>query len=282
MEGVNRPHSLQKTLLRNPKRTGLNHAQKQKAFKEMNNALSITYTSIISVLGIGLAVALLTHQVHTRLEGINSGLSELSANVDKLTLEVSSIPGNTEDDETDDPNEDELGELRRKIDKMQSNLRLYLDYLQTKAYIDALTKAQSSTAYHEILRKIAEKIDKGTADFCVGIFDINGLKEINDQYGHEYGDQIIIGAAKAISKAFGTQNTYRIGGDEFAMVAEQTEEAAMLEKLKTVDTEISAYNADRETSGVFLAVSKGAAVLPPKIKHKISVFHGRKMNCISF
>ncbi len=51
-------------------------------------------------------------------------------------------------------------------------------------------------------------------------FDINNLKHINDTYGHEYGDALIVKAAKSLhavcsEKVFG----FRIGGDEFIMVA---------------------------------------------------------------
>ena len=229
----------------------------------LRNALSITYTSLLSVIGIGVVVVLISRRVHTKLKEINTGLSELSANVDMLTLEVSAMPGDRTKAQTPEPDEDELEELRTKINKMQSNMRLYLDHLQTQVYIDSLTKVQSSTAYHELLRRIAEQIVMGSADFCVGVFDINGLKEINDQYGHENGDQIIIRAAKAIASGFGAKNTYRVGGDEFAVVMERTAEADMTEKLKTVDAEIAAYNAERQSAGILLAVSKGIAVFCP-------------------
>lgn len=51
-------------------------------------------------------------------------------------------------------------------------------------------------------------------------FDVNNLKYINDNYGHEYGDELIIKAANSIhavtsDKVFG----FRMGGDEYAMVA---------------------------------------------------------------
>ena len=53
---------------------------------------------------------------------------------------------------------------------------------------------------------------------CVGIvqMDINNLKPINDEYGHEAGDALILRASRAIQAAFGSQGKcYRVGGDEF-------------------------------------------------------------------
>lgn len=227
----------------------------------LKNTLYTSFTSVLSILGIAVVVVLLTHRVHKGLQVVNRGLSDLSSSVDKLTQEVGSMSGRATDAEGDKQEpEDELEELRGKIDDMQDNLRLYLDYLQTRAYKDALTKVSSSTAYHEMLQSLAGQIEKGQAQFCVGVFDINGLKEINDQNGHEYGDQIIVGAAKAISNVFGIGNTYRVGGDEFAVVMDHMEEKTMLEKMDAVEAEIAAYNAENT---ITLAISKGVSAFRP-------------------
>ena len=49
--------------------------------------------------------------------------------------------------------------------------------------------------------------------------DVNGLKIVNDRFGHRAGDELIIGSARCLSHAFSELgNCYRIGGDEFAVV----------------------------------------------------------------
>ena len=55
---------------------------------------------------------------------------------------------------------------------------------------------------------------------CVGVvyLDINGLKDINDLYGHEYGDSILVSCAKMIVSVFPDDQLYRIGGDEFVIL----------------------------------------------------------------
>ena len=53
------------------------------------------------------------------------------------------------------------------------------------------------------------------------IVDLNGLKEINDTYGHKAGDVAIIRIAQLLDRHFGQPlHTYRIGGDEFCVLAE--------------------------------------------------------------
>ena len=51
------------------------------------------------------------------------------------------------------------------------------------------------------------------------MMDVNGLKTVNDTYGHLAGDELIIAAAKCIQTAVGTLGkAYRIGGDEFVVL----------------------------------------------------------------
>ena len=48
--------------------------------------------------------------------------------------------------------------------------------------------------------------------------DLNGLKKVNDSYGHEAGDKYICDSAEVLTSCFGKENVYRIGGDEFMVI----------------------------------------------------------------
>ncbi len=48
--------------------------------------------------------------------------------------------------------------------------------------------------------------------------DINGLKQVNDQEGHEAGDRLIISVATCLSTVFGKKHVFRMGGDEFIVI----------------------------------------------------------------
>ena len=55
------------------------------------------------------------------------------------------------------------------------------------------------------------------------IFDLDGLKDINDNYGHKKGDQYIINAADILKSTARTEDIIaRIGGDEFAIILPST------------------------------------------------------------
>ena len=57
----------------------------------------------------------------------------------------------------------------------------------------------------------------------VAYFDVNGLKEVNDQLGHQQGDDLLRRAAAHIKQAF-TGKAYRVGGDEFAVIDHEADE----------------------------------------------------------
>ena len=57
------------------------------------------------------------------------------------------------------------------------------------------------------------------ADAELLFLDMNDLKEVNDQYGHKAGDELIIGAAQCLTETFGPEAAcFRLGGDEFLVM----------------------------------------------------------------
>ena len=52
------------------------------------------------------------------------------------------------------------------------------------------------------------------------MLDVNNLKQINDNLGHEEGDKIIVGCCYTLCKGFSHSPVFRIGGDEFVAIIE--------------------------------------------------------------
>ena len=230
-----------------------------------DHTISIGLTSLMSVLIGGIVVFLITHRIRKRFQELGDELTGLSSTVDVLMDEVVTMSGGAPRPPVEvSANDDEIEALGRKIQGMQRDVGLYLEYLHTQAYIDALTKVRSASAYHERLQAIDKRIGEGDVRFSVAVFDVNSLKEINDTYGHECGDLIIQGAAEAISKVFGGENTYRIGGDEFAVVLEDAGEDQTRAMLPEVETAIEAFNRRQKPASVELHLSMGVAAYDPK------------------
>lgn len=90
-----------------------------------------------------------------------------------------------------------------------------IKYLYKLAFTDLLTGLKNRNAYEEKL-KVYRKQPKLLAGVSAVVIDIDGLKQINDTYGHHSGDEAIRTVGDCIIKAFGNDDfCCRNGGDEF-------------------------------------------------------------------
>ena len=77
------------------------------------------------------------------------------------------------------------------------------------------------------------KIDVASA-CCFGVLtmDLNGLKKVNDNFGHMAGDNLIRNAAEMLEEKFGRDELYRVGGDEFIVIFPNMSETDFEERMK--------------------------------------------------
>ncbi|WP_432463337.1 GGDEF domain-containing protein [Agarivorans sp. QJM3NY_33] len=89
--------------------------------------------------------------------------------------------------------------------------------LDTIARTDSLTGISNRKAFDELQFTLETQLD---AEVGLFVIDVNGLKKMNDEKGHEKGDQLIISVARVLRECCDgiTDNYFRIGGDEFAVV----------------------------------------------------------------
>jgi diguanylate cyclase (GGDEF)-like protein len=123
--------------------------------------------------------------------------------------------------------------------------------MEREAMTDELTGVKRKHAYQDVEKEIDKEIITGkNPKFAVAVFDINGLKEINDTYGHQMGDQYIIDGCKIISKVYRNSPIYRLGGDEFAIIARGADYARIDELMEKF---LKESEKNRNTGGVVVA-----------------------------
>lgn len=87
---------------------------------------------------------------------------------------------------------------------------------EENANVDAMTGCGNRRAYSRAMEDLESRPPETLSYLAI---DINGLKEVNDRYGHDAGDSLIVGAAQCIEANFGEKGeVYRIGGDEFIVL----------------------------------------------------------------
>jgi diguanylate cyclase (GGDEF)-like protein len=106
----------------------------------------------------------------------------------------------------------------------------YADRLERLATTDPLTGLFNPRAFHEELRHELGRTARYREPLSLLLMDLDGLKRINDQFGHEAGDAALQSVAAAMRSGLREIDLgARIGGDEFAVLAPQTSaEAAVV------------------------------------------------------
>jgi diguanylate cyclase (GGDEF)-like protein/PAS domain S-box-containing protein len=93
--------------------------------------------------------------------------------------------------------------------------------------------------------------------------DLDGMKKINDEFGHNEGDAALVKTAEILNRSFRSSDIIaRLGGDEFTVLVTDRN-ADKKDAIKRVNDNLKAYN-QSETRGIKLAFSIGVAQLEPE------------------
>ena len=148
----------------------------------------------------------------------------------------------------------ELGILVRSIREMATKLEFYV-------YRDKLTGLRNAAAYMSKSNELDDKL-KHFPDLKYGvvIFDANFLKKVNDNYGHEAGNELLRRAGKVISEVFANSLTYRTGGDEYAAILEGQDYDKREELLRLFDEKVAQEQLTFAGDTLTLSVARGLGV----------------------
>lgn len=102
-----------------------------------------------------------------------------------------------------------------------TDLKEQVSYMDMMAYQDSLTRVKNKAWYDKTQERINDDIKEGTAEFGIIMMDLNNLKYVNDNYGHERGNDYIFGSCRLLCEIFAHSAVYRVGGDEFVVLLEK-------------------------------------------------------------
>lgn len=139
---------------------------------------------------------------------------------------------------------DEVGTLANSLQETARQLKQRIDYINNLAYMDKLTDTKNNTAYLLEISGIEEEMQNREAEFTVFVIDVNGLKFINDTYGHSYGNELLIAVSQVAAEVFGHENVYRIGGDEFVVILRSAADDRCAELEEAFEEGLKSYSGD--------------------------------------
>ncbi|MCR5282772.1 MAG: diguanylate cyclase [Lachnospiraceae bacterium] len=119
------------------------------------------------------------------------------------------------------------------------------------ANVDPLTEAYNRRYFYEMLDKLLSR------PVTLLYMDLDHFKKVNDQYGHDKGDEILIETVKAIKQQFPGHQVVRLGGDEFALViADYCPEQDLRQRLDLISKKIE--NLADPSVGLGVSIGYGA------------------------
>jgi len=107
-----------------------------------------------------------------------------------------------------------------KAEDEARDLQEHVTEMNDIAYKDALTQVKNKAAYDEKTESLSWDIMTKVAKFGIVMVDVNYLKVVNDKYGHDKGNEYIVGSCKLVCEVYVHSPVYRIGGDEFVVILE--------------------------------------------------------------
>lgn len=127
------------------------------------------------------------------------------------------------------------------------------------AFHDSMTHLKNRAAFEEVLKEICAQT---TGTSALLMLDIDNFKSVNDQLGHDHGDQLLVMIANTLKKTLGPDiDLFRVGGDEFAVVLHKTSKEEAKEIARDLRKNlIQMFKVEGNLSDLDLGVSMGISL----------------------
>ncbi len=195
-----------------------------------------------------------------------------------------------------------LREGHQKLDAINETLRLKNEELERLSIIDGLTGLVNRRHLMDTLDHEARRTRRSKHSFSILMVDVDHFKELNDTYGHQFGDEVLVRISSILTHTVREVDTAgRYGGEEFVLLLPDTDASGAqhaAERIReclargsisvrgqeisvTVSIGVAEFPRDGETAGTLLAAADGA-LYDAKRNGRNQVSHrGRRIGVIT-
>ena len=152
---------------------------------------------------------------------------------------------------------------RKLLYQRETEVEKHQHFLENKANYDALTQLPNRSLLHDRLAQAIARSASNQRLLAVCFVDLDNFKPINDNFGHDVGDRVLIEVARRLQSSVRRDDTVaRLGGDEFVVLLGEIESAQEAELL--VDRLLLSLSAPLITEGskIDMHASIGYALFP--------------------
>jgi diguanylate cyclase (GGDEF)-like protein len=158
----------------------------------------------------------------------------------------------------------------QELKEMNDILKEKEKVIRNKAYNDHLTGLYNRRYFENELKRL-DSSRKYPIAIIIG--DLDGLKDVNDNYGHKKGDEYIINAADILKSTIRTEDIIaRIGGDEFAIILPKTNYKEAQSLCQRIQINIEEFNKDKKLVKP-LSISLGFEVMENNSQNLNEIFN---------
>ena len=158
-----------------------------------------------------------------------------------------------------DQSQDEITFIGNEINNLLDKLELSYEEINVLAFSDYLTNTHNRVSFY---RKVDDLLSNENQKISIFLLDLDGFKDINDLYGHDVGDEVLVEVAKRIKDVIQPLGIVsRTGGDEFLICFPLTD----LQQLKSIAAKIIdhiAFPIVVEAHQVSVSISIGISIHP--------------------
>jgi len=153
---------------------------------------------------------------------------------------------------------EEISMLRGKVARLQERV----EQLDQLAHQDSLIDLPNRRGFMRELERLISRVDRYGINAAMLFVDLDGLKMINDTFGHRAGDEALIQVANLLSKGVRHSDVVaRIGGDEFGILLEASDEDAAHETATRLVDQICSCEFMHDGDPLPLSVAIGVGMI---------------------
>ncbi|MFD1252326.1 putative diguanylate cyclase YcdT [Devosia equisanguinis] len=156
----------------------------------------------------------------------------------------------------------ELSRVAQEFNRMIARIEASETALADLARVDELTQLHNRRAFDEALARAHASYLRGSGSATLVTLDIDHFKQINDTHGHAAGDAVLRAFANTVRKSLRTSDQlYRIGGEEFAIILSQTEPEMAIDLANRIREAVAAQPIAYRDQDIAITISLGLASL---------------------
>jgi len=150
-----------------------------------------------------------------------------------------------------------LEQLMMKVSLCLSNVAAH-EKLKYFAYHDPLTGLLNRRAFETVLNSEFSRSKRHSRDLCLVFLDLDKFKKINDQYGHDVGDDVLVYVADTLQSTIREEDIVaRFAGDEFVVILPETKADKSETLMKRVQAYLNSHPLNHNSAKLSISLSYG-------------------------